>query len=132
MNAFDLVVTVALGSTFATILLSKDVSLASGIIAFAVLIGMQFLVAALQIRSNAFRKLVKSEPRLLLHQGKPLQDAMKAERVAHDELLSAIRSSGFANLDEVEAVILETDGTFAVIGDTEPGERSALQIVQGY
>jgi len=30
MNAFDLVVTVALGSTFATILLNRDVSLAEG------------------------------------------------------------------------------------------------------
>jgi uncharacterized membrane protein YcaP (DUF421 family) len=30
MNAFDLVVTVALGSTLATILLSADVSLAEG------------------------------------------------------------------------------------------------------
>jgi uncharacterized membrane protein YcaP (DUF421 family) len=33
MNAFDLVVTVALGSTLATILLSKEVSLASGVAA---------------------------------------------------------------------------------------------------
>ena len=30
MNAFDLVVTVALGSTLATVLLSKDVALADG------------------------------------------------------------------------------------------------------
>lgn len=33
MNAFDLVVTVALGSTFATILLNSDVSLADGVLA---------------------------------------------------------------------------------------------------
>jgi hypothetical protein len=39
MNAFDLVVTVALGSTLATILLSKDVALAEGALAFALLIG---------------------------------------------------------------------------------------------
>jgi len=32
MNAFDLVVTVALGSTFATILLNRDVSLAEGVL----------------------------------------------------------------------------------------------------
>jgi len=40
MNAFDLVVTVALGSTLATILLSKDVALAEGLLALAVLIGV--------------------------------------------------------------------------------------------
>ena len=35
MNAFDLVVTVALGSTLATVLLTKDVALADGALAFA-------------------------------------------------------------------------------------------------
>lgn len=38
MNAFDLVVTVAIGSTLATVLLSKDVALADGVVAFTLLI----------------------------------------------------------------------------------------------
>ena len=42
MNAFDLVVTVALGSTLATVILSKDVALTEGVTAFALLIGLQF------------------------------------------------------------------------------------------
>ena len=42
-NAFDLVITVALGSSFATALLSKSVSLVQGIVGFAVLILLQFV-----------------------------------------------------------------------------------------
>ena len=41
LNAFDFVVTVALGSTLATVLLSKDVALAEGLRAFALLTGLQ-------------------------------------------------------------------------------------------
>ncbi len=41
MNAFDLVVTMALGSTLATIVLSKDVALAEGVVAFALLAALQ-------------------------------------------------------------------------------------------
>lgn len=41
MNAFDLIVTVALGSVMATVLLSKDTALAQGILAFALLISLQ-------------------------------------------------------------------------------------------
>jgi uncharacterized membrane protein YcaP (DUF421 family) len=37
-NAFDFVVTVALGSTLATVLLSKSTSLAEGIVALALLV----------------------------------------------------------------------------------------------
>ncbi len=45
MNAFDFVVTVALGSTLATVFLSKDVVLAEGLLELALLIGLQWIVA---------------------------------------------------------------------------------------
>ena len=38
MNAFDLVVTVALGSTLATVTLNRSVPLAEGVVAFGLLI----------------------------------------------------------------------------------------------
>ena len=65
MNAFDLVVTVALGSTLATVLLSKDVALAEGVLAFALLL-LQFAITWLSVRSEGVQGLVKAEPRLLL------------------------------------------------------------------
>lgn len=70
LNAFDLVVTVALGSTLATVLLSKDVPLLEGILAFALLICAQYIITALSVRSVAVRRFVKSEPRLLFHNGR--------------------------------------------------------------
>jgi uncharacterized membrane protein YcaP (DUF421 family) len=56
LSAFDLVVTVSLGSTLATILLNKEVALAEGVLAFAVLIGLQYSVAWLSVRSPFIRK----------------------------------------------------------------------------
>ena len=58
LSAFDLVVTVALGSTLATVLLSKDVSLTEGVLAFAVLIGLQFFVTWTSVRWPGFNKLM--------------------------------------------------------------------------
>jgi uncharacterized membrane protein YcaP (DUF421 family) len=51
MNAFDFVVTVALGSTLAAVFLSKNVALAEGVLAFALLIGLQFVITWLSVRS---------------------------------------------------------------------------------
>ena len=45
MNAFDLVVTVALGSTLATILLSRDVSYLEGLLALALAVSVLSLAA---------------------------------------------------------------------------------------
>ena len=115
MNAFDLVVTVALGSTLATVLLSKDVALAEGLLAFALLAGLQWSVATLSLRSKRFEALVKSEPRLLFHEGRMLRGALKAERVTESEVLAAVRSAGQGDLAAVGAVILETDGSFSVL-----------------
>jgi uncharacterized membrane protein YcaP (DUF421 family) len=130
LNAFDLIVTVALGSTLATVLLSKDVALAEGLLAFGLLIALQFVVAWLSVRSSTVGRLVKSDPRLLFFRGEFLRDAMRRERVTEGEVLAAIREAGAVGVDEVEAVVLETAGTISVLKGP-PAEPSSLREVNG-
>lgn len=129
MNAFDLIVTVALGSTLATILLSKDTPLVEGVLALGLLIFLQFSITWLSVRSKTVSHLVKAEPRLLFHKGEFLQESMKQERVDEGELLQAIRSQGIGRLDQVEAVVLETDGTFSIVERVESGTPTVLSNV---
>ncbi|WP_407290632.1 DUF421 domain-containing protein [Stutzerimonas zhaodongensis] len=126
MNAFDLIVTVALGSTFATILLNRDVSLAEGTLALALLIGLQYLVTWTSVRVGWVRKLVTGEPAMLYYKGQMLKAAMRKARVTEDEVRSAVRSSGIAAIDDVEAVVLETDGSFSVVRKGSGDSRSTL------
>jgi uncharacterized membrane protein YcaP (DUF421 family) len=131
MNAFDWIVTVALGSTLATILLAPEVALAEGVTALALLIGLQFLVSWLSVHSRSMRTLVRSQPRLLLYRGVFLEDAMRRERVTRSEVNQALRTGGFADASAVLAVVLETDGTFSVIGRGEHDGQEALRDVKG-
>jgi len=62
MNAFDLIVSIALGSTLATVLLSRYVSLSEGLLAFAVLMLLQFSITWLSLRIKIIKRLVKAEP----------------------------------------------------------------------
>jgi uncharacterized membrane protein YcaP (DUF421 family) len=117
MNAFDLVVTVALGSTLATILLNKQVALAEGVTALLLLIALQFCVTWGAVRSKRLESLVKNEPTLLMHSGEFIREAMRRERVTESEIRSALRSRGLPEKDPLVSVILETDGTFSVIVD---------------
>ncbi len=114
LNAFDLVVTVALGSTLAAIILQESVALAEGAVALAVLILAQFLVTFTSVRSAAFAAAVRSEPALLVRGGEFCERTMRRERVTKDEALSAIRSNGNGRLEDVESLILESDGSFSV------------------
>ena len=129
MNAFDLVVTVALGSTLATILLSKDVALAEGLVGFAVLIILQFVVAALSVKWPAFQKVVKAQPALLYYDGQFLEGPMRVERVTREELIAAVRSQGFLSMSDAAAVVLETDGSFSVLQSSD-GKETALAYVR--
>lgn len=129
-NAFDLVVTVAFGSTLATALLSKETSLFQVVCAFAVLVGLQFTVTWLSVRSPRVNRAVKSSPALLLHRGVLLDDALLRERVSEGEVRAAIRASGVAAVEDVHAVVLETDGTISVIRNGDAESATALRDVQ--
>ena len=133
LNAFDLIVTVALGSTLATVLLSSDIALAEGLTAFALLVGLQFVITWLSVRTGAVPRLVKSEPTLLAFRGRMRDDALRSQRVNGVEVLQAVRQHGFASLADVHAVVLETEGSFSVIAEApRDGADSALRNVNGW
>ena len=130
-NAFDLIVTVALGSTLGSTIVSGTVPLLQGLAAFLVLIGLQFIITSTAIRSRLARRVIKSNPALLVHNGRMNHDVMKRERVTEEEVLAAARQEGFGDLREVKAIVLETDGTFSVLGSiTDDVEHSTLRGVE--
>lgn len=128
-NAFDFVVTIALGSTLATVILSKDVALIEGVLAFVLLIALQFIMTWLSVRSKIFEHLIKTKPTILFKEGQFLQEPLKAQRVTKSEILAAVRGTGCASLQDIAAVILETDGSFSVIRKCEEKPMSALEDV---
>jgi uncharacterized membrane protein YcaP (DUF421 family) len=128
LNAFDFIVTIALGSTFGSFILNKEISLAEGVMGFIVLIGMQHIVSWLTIRSTTIKRIVKSEPSLLYYNQEYLVDSMKRSRIAKSEIEQSVRNQGHATLENVEAVVLETDGSLSIISKSEK-EKKKLDIV---
>lgn len=126
MNAFDLIVTVSLGSTLATIALSVDVALAQGVLALALLLGLQFVITWSSVRWRWVRRLVTGEPSLLLYRGQYIPAALRRTRVTEEEVRAAVRAQGLPAIEDVHAVVLETDGSFSVIRSTESQEWSSL------
>lgn len=121
MNAFDMVVTITIGSTLASGLLNRSGTLSEVVLALVLLVALQWVVALSTVHVAWFRRLVKSEPSLLFRDGRFLWNELRKQRIVEEEVTSAIRQHGFARLDEVGAVILETDGSFSVLGrDVDP------------
>ncbi|MEV8273094.1 YetF domain-containing protein [Microbacterium sp. NPDC077184] len=137
MNAFDFVVTVALGSTLATILLSSDVSWVEGVTALALLAALQLVVAWASVRIPALRRVVTSRPAILVYRGELRADVVRAHRLSRSQVLQAVRSEGYGELGRVGAVVLEPNGTLSVIGmdglgsgDTLPREDAGTSTIR--
>ncbi|HUC81203.1 MAG TPA: YetF domain-containing protein [Flavisolibacter sp.] len=130
MNAFDFIVTIALGSTLATVLLNKNVALADGVLAFFLLIFLQYAITYLAARSKRVSQLVKSTPTLLVYKGRMLQEFMLKERINEDEIHAIVREKGFSTVAAVDAVVLETDGSLTVIKKADDLQASSLSRVE--
>lgn len=131
-NSFDFIVTIALGSVLASVLLSTKDAFGKGILAFALLVIFQYIISWASVRFSFIQKLIKAEPALLLYQGEMWHEVMKQERVAEGEILAALRSSGISAIEDVGAVILETDGSFSVIKNLNSSSASSLKNVREF
>lgn len=118
MNAFDFVITITLGSAYASLLVSESVSLAEGVTALALLIALQWIVSWISVRSPRFESIVKGTPQLLFWHGQYLDEALKRERITREEVQAAMRASN-VTVGESAAAVLESDGSVTVISIEE-------------
>lgn len=121
MNAFDFIVTVALGSVLANIIVNHETLFWEGIVAFCLLVFLQYVATWLSARSAKVQSLLKSQPSLIYYDNQYDKKKMKQERITEAEVIQAIRKDGYVSLDGIAAVILESDGTLTVM------ERSQKQ-----
>ncbi|MFI4896465.1 MAG: DUF421 domain-containing protein, partial [Phycisphaerales bacterium JB059] len=119
MNNFDWIVTVAMGSMIASPILIEKVTLADASLGIAMLLLLQFAVTRVSTRSDAFERLVKASPTLLAYNGSLLHGAMRRERVTRAEVMAALREGGLTRVDQVGAVVLETDASMSVLPRNE-------------
>ncbi|MGJ3251614.1 MAG: DUF421 domain-containing protein [Elainellaceae cyanobacterium] len=131
-NAFDFIVTIAFGSILGSILLLRDISLIQGVFGFALLVVLQFGISWLSVHTKGVKEWVKGTPVLLVYRGEIQQQTLRHERVTESEIRAAIRESGYAALEDAEAVVLETNGNFSVIHQIGHSSASALIDVSGY
>lgn len=133
-NAFDIIITVAMGSAFANTVMPRNVALADGVVAFLLLLLLQRLFAGLAMRLDWFGTHVKNQPLLLVYRGNILWDNARNEQLTEQDLFAALRSRGIAALENVLALVLEPDGTFSAlrIDDLSDGQLpTALRGVDG-
>jgi uncharacterized membrane protein YcaP (DUF421 family) len=115
MTIFDLVVLLLLANAVQNAMVGPDTSLVGGLLAAAVLVGMNLIVAQLGIRWPRLRRFVEGSPTVLILHGEVLARHLQQEGIDREELAAALREHGVADVGQVEMAVLEIDGTISVV-----------------
>ncbi len=125
LNAFDFVVTVALGSTLSYMMLAI-VPIIEGAIVLFLIIALQYIFAWTARSSKKIEKLINAVPTLIFYDGEFIEHAMSKEAVTKGEIFSMIRNSGIDQIDDVKAVVMELNGVITVVRKSKGNGKSSL------
>lgn len=115
MSASDFVMTLAVGSIFASIISMSTPTLVIGLTALASLFFGQWLLALLRLKFTWFSKMVDNEPLLLMYGGTILEEHLQKANVTRADIYGKLREANPLNFEQVRAVIFETTGDISVI-----------------
>jgi uncharacterized membrane protein YcaP (DUF421 family) len=126
MSGFDVVFAVTLGSVVGTVVISRDVTISEAVAALVTLLGVQELTRYVQSRSLRVHHVVRQRPRVVLWDGKLLEDRLRSASVSADEIRAAVRRAGLRSLADVRIIVLENDGDWSVVAkrDVESDESA--------
>ena len=124
MTAFDFVATVAMGSLLAAAATASSWrAYAQVAVAMLALLAVQALLALLRRKSDRLRRLIGNTPVLLMEDGVFCEEALRATRVAREDVLAKIRAANALQLGDVRAVVLENTGDISVLHGAGVDER---------
>jgi len=129
LNAFDFVVTVALGSTLSYMMLAM-VPLVEGSIVLFLIIMLQYIFAWTARSSKKMERLINAVPSLIYYDGVFIEKTMAKEAITKGEIFSTIRKSGIDQIEDVKAVVMELNGQITVVKKSNRSGSSSLDDIR--
>lgn len=120
LTAMDFVVTLIIGDLFDDIFWVEK-PIIQGLVAFATIIFGHMLVTFMTSRSERFYRLVTSPERLLVKDGRLVQENLARERMRPEDVQADLRIKGEEHLREIKESWLEPSGQVSVI--KEPSSK---------
>ncbi len=111
----ELVITILISNIATLPIEDQDLPLLSGIVPMLTLIAAEVLFSWLTLRHRGLRRLISGTPQVIVRGGKIDQKVMRTLRFSIDDLMTALRTNGIFDINEVQLAIVETNGTVSVL-----------------
>ncbi|HEY1163191.1 MAG TPA: YetF domain-containing protein [Candidatus Dormibacteraeota bacterium] len=111
---YDLVFILLVANALQPAITGPDNSLGGGLVLIIALVLTNAGVGWLD-RFPRFHKLLAAPPAVIIKDGEYLRDVMKKEGVDQEEVETAMREHGVADVKEVQLGVLEPDGSISIV-----------------
>lgn len=109
----ELVVTILVSNLATLSIEDTDVPLLGSILPIFILVACEVLVSLLVLKSNAMRKFVSGNPRIVIRDGVIDQKEMRTLRWTIDDLMEQLRGNNIFDINEVSFAMVETSGNLS-------------------
>ena len=117
LSITDLIFVLLISNAVQNAMVGSDTSLGGGLLAASVLFILNFILKKLKFKFPGIKTIIEGEPVILIYKGEVNYVNCKKNGITKDELLQAIREHGSHSIDEVDSLILETDGNISVVSN---------------
>jgi uncharacterized membrane protein YcaP (DUF421 family) len=121
ITAFELLLLMVVGDLIQQGVTQEDTSITGAILAVGTIGAWILVFSWLGWRLPVARKVIEGVPVVVVRDGRPIEPALRLERVTLDELLESARNQGIANLRDVDVAILEPSGKFSFLQHQDSG-----------
>lgn len=111
----ELVVTIMISELAALPLQDLNMPLIWGIMPMFLMVSLELLMSLFALKSMRFRAFFYGQSVLLIYQGEVNQYNLLRTRVSMEDIMGAMRGNGILSIEEVQAAVLETNGTISII-----------------
>ncbi len=95
-----------------------------GFIATATIMFLQCLISYITLKNNLARKFICGTPTIIIDHGNFNIKEMNKLRININDVLGQMRLKGYNNIEDVDYIIMETNGEMSIIApDDTPGKR---------
>lgn len=124
LQPHDLVVSLMLAELAVMPMEDLGAPLLHGFIATATIMFLQCLISYITLKSNSARKFICGTPTIIIDHGKFNIKEMNKLRININDVLGQMRLKGYCNVEEIDYIIMETNGEMSIIApDEQPGTK---------
>lgn len=130
MTFFDFAVAITLGSVTANIGLGGDNKFSTGVTVLITLALLGISSSLIHIKSFRIRKLMNSEPVVVISNGELIKKNMRKIRLSLNNLNSLLRQKNCFNISDVHFAVMESEGELSVLlkADKQPLTPADMQM----